>query len=49
MVTDTAFFRNPNYHEPSDLPETLDYERMARVVAGLEHVVEELADVQAVP
>jgi hypothetical protein len=49
MVTDTAFFRNPNYHEPTDLPETIDYERMARVVAGLEHVVEELADMQAVP
>lgn len=24
MVTDTANFRNPNYHQPSDLPETLD-------------------------
>jgi Zn-dependent M28 family amino/carboxypeptidase len=35
MVTDTAFYRNPNYHAPTDLPETLDYERMARVVDGL--------------
>lgn len=43
MVTDTAFFRNPNYHEPTDRPETLDYERMARVVAGLERVILELA------
>ncbi|WP_144053638.1 M28 family peptidase [Baaleninema simplex] len=24
MVTDTANFRNPNYHRPSDTPETLD-------------------------
>lgn len=24
MVTDTANFRNPNYHQPSDLPETID-------------------------
>ena len=24
MVTDTAFFRNPNYHKPSDTMETLD-------------------------
>jgi Zn-dependent M28 family amino/carboxypeptidase len=39
MVTDTAPFRNPNYHRPSDTPETLDYERMARVVRGLEKVV----------
>lgn len=34
MLTDTANFRNPNYHEPSDLPETLDYERMALAVQG---------------
>jgi Zn-dependent M28 family amino/carboxypeptidase len=25
LVTDTAFLRNPHYHRPSDLPETLDY------------------------
>ncbi|MEZ4458726.1 MAG: M28 family peptidase [bacterium] len=31
MVTDTAFFRNDNYHKDTDLPETLDYLRMARV------------------
>jgi len=35
MITDTAFYRNPNYHEPSDTPETLDYERMADVVTGV--------------
>lgn len=43
MVTDTAMFRNARYHGPQDTPETLDYDRMARVVAGLERVVEELA------
>ena len=42
MVTDTAFFRNDNYHRPGDTPETLDYERMARVVAGLERALAEL-------
>jgi len=36
MVTDTAFYRNPHYHAASDLPETLDYGRMAGVVVGLE-------------
>ena len=41
MVTDTAFYRNPNYHAPADLPETLDYERMAKVVEGLAAAVEE--------
>lgn len=35
MVTDTAFLRNPNYHNPDDRPETLDYRRMARVVDGV--------------
>lgn len=35
MLTDTAMYRNPNYHMPGDLPETLDYERMARVVTAL--------------
>jgi Peptidase family M28 len=35
MVTDTAFFRNPNYHEPTDTPDTLDYRRMARATAGV--------------
>ena len=34
MVTDTAFFRNDRYHTRRDTPETLDYESMARVVAG---------------
>jgi Zn-dependent M28 family amino/carboxypeptidase len=35
MMTDTAFYRNPNYHSPADLPETLDYARMAQLVDGL--------------
>jgi len=43
MVTDTAVFRNPHYHRPTDTPETLDYERTARVVDGLLAVVRELA------
>lgn len=40
MVTDTAPYRNPNYHEASDRPATLDYARMAQVVEGLVGVVE---------
>jgi Zn-dependent M28 family amino/carboxypeptidase len=31
MWTDTAEFRNPHYHRPTDTPETLDYEFMAEV------------------
>lgn len=34
MITDTAFFRNPNYHEATDTPETLDYRRLAQAVEG---------------
>jgi hypothetical protein len=43
MVTDTAPFRNPHYHQPSDVPDTLDYARLARVVEGLVAVVKRLA------
>ena len=39
MVTDTAFMRNPNYHTPDDTAETLDYDRMARVVDGVLNAV----------
>ena len=35
MVTDTAFFRNPNYHLPSDTIDTLDFGFMARLVESL--------------
>lgn len=36
MVTDTSYARNPHYHQASDTPETLDYERMAGVADALE-------------
>ena len=35
MITDTAFFRNHNYHTANDTAEKLDYRRMAMVVAGV--------------
>jgi Zn-dependent M28 family amino/carboxypeptidase len=35
MITDTAFYRNPNYHSAGDTPETLDYEKMAELTSGL--------------
>jgi hypothetical protein len=41
MVTDTAPFRNPHYHESTDTPDRLDYGRLARVTAGLGRVVRE--------
>ncbi|HIJ96674.1 MAG TPA: M28 family peptidase [Desulfuromonadales bacterium] len=39
MITDTAFLRNPHYHQSSDIPKTLDYYRMARVTEGFKRVV----------
>ncbi len=35
MVTDSAFYRNRNYHRPTDTADTLDYQRMAQVVRGV--------------
>lgn len=43
FVTDTLPFRDPDYHSPDDTSERLDYDRMARVVAGLEVVIVALA------
>ena len=34
MLTDTANFRNPNYHGPTDTPDTVDYERLASITAA---------------
>jgi Zn-dependent M28 family amino/carboxypeptidase len=39
MWTDTAEFRNPHYHRPTDTPETLDYDFMAGVTRLLIHAV----------
>ena len=44
MLSGTATFRNPHYHERSDTPEKLDYVRLAHVVTGLERTVRHLAD-----
>ncbi|HKA59425.1 MAG TPA: M20/M25/M40 family metallo-hydrolase [Gemmatimonadales bacterium] len=44
MITDTAPFRYPFYHTPEDTPDKLDYDRMARVVDGLGHVVRAVAN-----
>ena len=42
MVTDTAVFRDEHYHQFDDTPEHLSYTTLARVVLGLEHVIEDL-------
>lgn len=44
MVTDTAPFRYPHYHQRSDTPDKVDYGKMARVVDGLQGVIADLTD-----
>jgi hypothetical protein len=44
MVTDTAPFRYPHYHQTTDTPDKIDYGRTARVVMGLTRMAEDLAE-----
>ena len=44
MVTDTAMYRYPYYHEAQDTVDKIDFERLARVVRGLDQVVAALVD-----
>lgn len=43
LITDTAFFRNPHYHKPTDRPETLDYVRLEKAADGVHAAVIDLA------
>jgi hypothetical protein len=42
MVTDTALFRYAHYHQPTDTPEKVDYDKLARITKGLERAVRAL-------
>jgi nucleotide-binding universal stress UspA family protein len=39
MITDTALFRYPHYHLPTDTPDKVDFAKLARVVKGIERVI----------
>jgi hypothetical protein len=43
MITDTAPFRYPHYYTNADSPDTIDYDKLARVISGLEHVIRDWA------
>lgn len=43
MITDTAFYRNPNYHTALDTADTLDYKRMGLVVDGVRAAIDALS------
>jgi hypothetical protein len=45
MVTDTAFYRYPHYHQASDTPDKIRYPEMARVVEGLAKAIASLVGV----
>jgi hypothetical protein len=43
MITDTAPYRYPHYHRPSDTPDKLDYDSFTRVVMGLARMLSSLS------
>jgi Zn-dependent M28 family amino/carboxypeptidase len=44
MVTDTALYRDPNYHTAQDTPDKIDYARLTAVTQGLCGAIAALAD-----
>lgn len=42
MVTDTAPFRYRYYHTAEDTPDKIDFEKLARVVAGVAETIADL-------
>jgi Zn-dependent M28 family amino/carboxypeptidase len=43
MVTDTAAFRNPHHHRPTDRPDTLNLPFLEAVTGGVAHVARNIA------
>jgi hypothetical protein len=44
MLTDTAPFRYPHYHRPSDTPDKVDSETLARITSALAKTLKEIAE-----
>ncbi len=42
MITDTAFYRNPHYHEITDAIDTINFRYFTRVVYSLAHALKKL-------
>ena len=42
FINDTGYFRNEHYHKETDVPELLDYRRMAMVTVGVEKAIRAL-------
>lgn len=43
MITDTAFYRNPNYHSVKDTIDTLNFNKMSSLLVGLVQTVKDLS------
>jgi Zn-dependent M28 family amino/carboxypeptidase len=43
MITDSAFYRNPNYHQSTDTKDTLNYQTMAELLKGVIYVARDLS------
>lgn len=39
MISDTAYYRNENYHTPNDKPETLNYKATAKLIDGIHQML----------
>jgi Zn-dependent M28 family amino/carboxypeptidase len=42
MITDTALFRYPEYHTPSDTPDKVNYDALARITLGVEATLRDM-------
>ena len=43
MLTDTAPFRYPHYHRPTDTPDKVDTATLARITTALDKTIRTLA------
>lgn len=43
MITDTAFYRNPNYHSAKDTIDTLNFDKMSSLFVGLVQAIKDLS------
>jgi hypothetical protein len=42
-IADEALFRYPHYHRPTDTPDKVDTEKVARVMKGIERLIREMS------
>jgi Zn-dependent M28 family amino/carboxypeptidase len=49
MITDTAFYRYPHYHQLTDTPDKIDYERLALLTHGIFEIVLKLCGTESSP